>query len=221
MDRRAELQPETSILPVDVFVRMFLKGLVRLNSKLVFRGDPAPRPAGRTGRPARHGHRLSLDTPDQQPPPDAELTATSERHGKVRVRAWHTMHQELTRSGHWADWPPDADIPIVRGTVIQISVEHLPCGRKPHRDVWLFHSAPPGAAFDLDLVWKAYLRRFDQEHFHRFAKVYLGLRAAYLASAEATDRWVQLALAAYAALRSTPDFVLDHLPIATINDSVL
>ncbi len=39
------------------------------------------------------------------------------------------------------------------------------------------------------------------EHFHRFAKVYLGLRAAHLASAEATDRWVQLVLAAYAQLR--------------------
>jgi hypothetical protein len=33
------------------------------------------------------------------------------------------------------------------------------------------------------------------------AKVYLGLRAAHLASAQATDRWVTLALAAYAQLR--------------------
>src|SRR5215468_1926932 len=69
------------------------------------------------------------------------------------------------------------------------------------KDIWLFHSAPPGVQPDLDLLWKAYLRRFDQEHFHRFAKVYLGLRAAHLASAAATDRWVHLVLAAYAQLR--------------------
>lgn len=54
---------------------------------------------------------------------------------------------------------------------------------------------------DLDLLWKACLRRFDQEHFHRFAKVYLGMDAAHLISAAATDRWVWLILAAYAQLR--------------------
>jgi hypothetical protein len=82
-----------------------------------------------------------------------------------------------------------------------VSVERLPGGRKPAKDLWLLHCAPPGSEPDLDLLWKAYLRRFDQEHFHRFARVYLGLGAAHLASAVATDRWVQLALAAYAQLR--------------------
>lgn len=175
--------------------------LVRLNSRRVFYSDPELRAPGQRGAPARHGRKLSLVDPAAGPPPDHELCASSARYGTVRVQAWRNLHQELGRSGHWAGWPPQTRLPIVRGTVIRISVEYLPGGRKPDKDIWLFHHAPPGIEPDLDLLWKAYLRRFDQEHFHRFAKVYLGLRAAHLASAQATDRWVTLALAAYAQLR--------------------
>jgi len=175
--------------------------LTRLNSKRVYYTDPGHRPPGKRGAPRRHGRKLSLSNPDSRPAPDHELSACSARYGTVRVQAWRNMHQQLVRDGHWTNWPPDTELPIVAGTVIRISVEHLPGGRKPLKDIWLFHTAPPGVEPDLDLLWKAYLRRFDQEHFHRFAKVYLGLRAAHLASAAATDRWVQLALAAYAQLR--------------------
>jgi hypothetical protein len=175
--------------------------LTRLSSKRVFYADPAARPPGKRGAPARHGRKLSLSDPTTGPAPDSEFTTQSPRYGTVRVQAWSNMHQQLGRDGHWAGWPPDTELPIVRGTVIRVSVEHLPGGRKPPKDLWLFHTAPPGTAPDLDLLWKAYLRRFDQEHFHRFAKVYLGLSAAHLASAEATDRWVHLAIAAYTQLR--------------------
>src|SRR5262249_58724858 len=105
---------------------------------------------------ARPGRRVSLDSPHERPAPDAELLAASDRYGKVLVQAWHNMHQELGRSGHWADWPPEAELPIVRATVIRVSVERLPGGRKPKNDIWLFHAAPPGVTFDLDLLWKAY-----------------------------------------------------------------
>jgi hypothetical protein len=62
---------------------------------------------------------------------------------------------------------------------------------------------------DPDLLWKAYLRRFDQEHFHRFAKSYLGLASAHLSSAATTDRWVSLAMGAYAQLRLARHLVDD------------
>ena len=75
-------------------------------------------------------------------------------------------------------------MPIVKGTVIQVTVERLPDGRRPLKDLWLWHCGPTEADVGLaDLLWKAYLRRFDQEHFHRFCKVYLGLDATRLASA--------------------------------------
>ena len=183
--------------------------LVRLNRKRVFYTDPGSRLPGQRGAPRRHGHRLALSDPDHALTPDLELTATSERYGTVRVQAWHHLHQQLGRDGHWATWPPEAELPIVAGTIIRIRVEHLPGGRTPDKDVWLFHAAPPGSQPDIDLLWKAYLRRFDQEHFHRFVKVYLGLRAAHLSSAEATDRWVQLALAGYAQLRIASTLAAD------------
>lgn len=181
--------------------------LVRLNSRRVFYTDPAPRPPGSRGAPRRHGQKLSLADPTHGPAPDQELTATSPRYGTVRVRAWHHMHQELGRNGHWAHWPPDTPLPIVRATIIQVSVEHLPDGRTPPKDLWLFHAGPVQA--DLDLLWKAYLRRFDQEHFHRFTKVHLGLAAAHLTSAAATDRWVHLTMAAYAQLHHASTLVND------------
>jgi DDE superfamily endonuclease len=180
----------------------WVQTLTRLNSKRVFYTDAPKRAPGQRGAPRRHGRKLSLSNPDSGPPPHTELTAQSPRYGTVRVQAWRNMHQQLQRDGHWAHWPPDTELPIVRGTVIRVSVEHLPGGRKPLKDIWLFHSAPPGTEPDIDLLWKAYLRRFDQKHFHRFGKVYLGLRSAHLSSAAATDRWVHLALAVYAQLRT-------------------
>jgi DDE superfamily endonuclease len=183
--------------------------LVRLSGKRVFFADPPERTPGQRGAPRRHGRKLSLSNPKNGPAPDSELTAQSPHYGKVRVQAWYNLHQQLGRSGHWANWPPDTELPSVRGTIIRIGVERLPGGRKPHKDIWLFHCAPAGTEPDLDLLWKAYLRRFDQEHFHRFTKVYLGLNAAHLASAAATDRWIQLAIAGYAQLRIASTLVED------------
>jgi hypothetical protein len=94
----------------------------------------------------------------------------------------------------------------VRGT-IQVVLDRLPDGRKPPKDLWLWHAGPVEA--DPELLWKAYLRRFDQEHFHRFAKVYLGMASAHLSSAAATDRWVQMAMAGYAQLRLARHLVDD------------
>lgn len=173
--------------------------LVRLNRRRVFYTDPPARPSRSRGAPRRHGHKLSLADPAHGPAPDQELTTTTARYGTVRVRVWRNMHQALGRDGHWAHWPPEIPLPIVHGTIIQVSVEHLPDGRTPPKDLWLFHAGPLDP--DPDLLWKAYLRRFDQEHFHRFTKVHLGLGAAHLSCAAATDRWVQLTMAAYAQLR--------------------
>ena len=125
----------------------------------------------------------------------------------MTVRAWGGLHQRLTRTGRWVGYPVDQALPIVSGTVLQVVVEHLPDGRKAPRDLWLWHAGPVPA--HVDMLWKAYLRRFDQEHFHRFAKVHLGLVRAHLQSAAATDRWVNLVMAAYAQLRLASTLVDD------------
>lgn len=184
--------------------------LVRLRSDRVFYGDPAERAPGQRGAPQRHGQRFALADASTHHAPGIELARESPRYGHVTVRAWKGLHQALGRTGRWAGYPGDEPLPVVKGTVLQVCVERLPDGRKPARDLWLWHSGPQEAGADLaDLLWKAYLRRFDQEHFHRFAKMYLGLDAAHLASAEATDRWAALVLASYTQLRLASGLVDD------------
>jgi hypothetical protein len=181
--------------------------LVRLRSTRVFYRDPPPRRPGQMGATARHGAEFSCFDPARRHAPDFEHTVESGLYGTVTVRAWTGLHQKLGSTGRWASWPRDKQLPIVRGTVLQVVVGHLPDGRKPPRDLWLWHAGPVPA--DSGLLWKACLRRFGQEHFHRFAKSYLGLASAHLSSAAATDRWVSLAMGAYAQLRLARHLVDD------------
>ena len=184
--------------------------VIRLKSNRSFRGRPEPRQKGQRGPAQRHGERLELKNGGQRPAPDLHLVRQSDRYGQMQITAWRHMHQELDRSGPFKDWPKDQDLPVVEGTVVRMKVERLPDGRKADKDMWLWIAGPmePDAGL-VDLAWTAYLRRFDQEHFHRFSKVYLGMDRAHLASAQATDRWVALALAAYTQLRLAAPVVPD------------
>jgi hypothetical protein len=142
--------------------------LGRVRSDRVFY-TPAPtgRVEGQQGRPRRHGDRFELAKPASLPAADAQLGAHSARYGSVRVEAWHGLHQQLSRQAGWAEFV--GVLPIVAGTLIRIQVQRLPGDRRP-QDVWLWHTAPEGSVFDLDLLWKTYLRRFDLEHTFRLLK---------------------------------------------------
>jgi hypothetical protein len=194
-----DLAAELDGLPVQI--------LVRLRSNRVFHADPAPREPGTGGRPRRHGPQFSLADPSTHPAPDTEQAFASPRYGNVRVRSWRGMHQALSRQGWWSDFPLEKSLPIVRGTLVQVTVERLPHSKGPDTDLWLWHAGP--VLTDPALLAKAYFRRFDQEHFHRFAKVHLGLGAAHLGSAEAVDRWIALVIASYAQLRLARHLVDD------------
>ncbi len=149
--------------------------LVRLRATRVFYADPEPRRPGEMGAGRRHGREFSCSDPAKRHTPDIELVTGSPRYGNVCVRAWTGLHQKLTRIGRWSDYPEGERLPIVRGTVIQIVVDRLPDGRKPTKDLWLWHTGAgePDAAL-VDLLWKAYLRRFDQEHFSPLRQGLLG-----------------------------------------------
>jgi hypothetical protein len=58
----------------------------------------------------------------------------------------------------------------------------------------LWWSGPPDLLADLDVVWRAYLRRFDAEHAFRFAKGTLGWTTARVRTPEQADRWTWLVL---------------------------
>jgi hypothetical protein len=159
---------------------------------------PDGRDAGRSGRPPRHGDRFALSTPATLPPADEHASAHNPRYGTVRVDAWHGLHQKLARQGGWADFI--GVLPIVAGTLIRIQVQHLPGNRRPE-PVWLWHNAPTGTAFDLDLLWKTYLRRFDLEHTFRLLKSVLGWTAPQIRTPEQAQRWTWLILAVHTQLR--------------------
>jgi hypothetical protein len=172
--------------------------LGRVRSNRVFRADPVQRPRHLGGRPRRHGTEFKLADRSTWTAPDATLTATSDRYGTVTVRAWHRMHQELDRDRGWADHT--GQLPVVPGTLILIGADRLPGNRHP-KPMWLWHTAPAGTAFDLDLLWRTYLRRFDIEHTFRFLKQQLGWTAPQIRTPQQADRWTQLILAAHAQLR--------------------
>ena len=179
--------------------------LVRVNPKRVFHPDPPPRPDNSIGRPRRHGPRFVLADPDTWPEPERTFTTRDPRYGNVSVQAWSGLHPKLHGRGRWAntDLPP-----IVKGTVIRVEVEHLP---KPTartvKTLWLWWSGPGQA--DLDICWRAYLRRFDIEHTFRFLKNTLGWTTPAVCTPEQADRWTWLIIAAYTQLRLARPLVDD------------
>ena len=62
---------------------------------------------------------------------------------------------------------------------------------------------------DLDLCWRAYLRRFDIEHAFRFLKSTLGWTTPALRMPEQADRWTWLVVIAYTQLRLARGLVDD------------
>lgn len=183
--------------------------LCRIRDDRVFHHPTPPRPnrpASTGGRPPRHGTRFKCADPTTWTEPADRLDTRDSRYGTVTVTAWNNLHPRLSSRGHWID---DAVLPIVEGTVIRVDVEHLP---KPtartKKTLWLWWSGPGQP--DLDLCWRAYLRRFDIEHSFRFLKSTLGWTTPSLCTPEQADRWTWLIAAAYTQLRLARHLVDDQ-----------
>jgi hypothetical protein len=214
---RLPASPASTVAPVFVFdagydpialgaelADVHAQVIVRLSPKRVFHHDPPPWPAGTPGRPPRHGARFALSEPDTHTIADATLEAHDARYGTVHVHSWRGLHPRLNNKRRWRG----SGLPIVRGTVIRVDVERLP--RPPghvNKTLWLWWSGPGEA--DLDLCWRAYLRRFDIEHAFRFLKSTLGWTTPALRMPEQADRWTWLVVIAYTQLRLARGLVDD------------
>lgn len=123
----------------------------------------------------------------------------------MTVSAWHGLHPRLGRRGHWASHEQP---PIVPGTVVRVQVQHLP---KPtsrtKKTLWLWVAGPDA---DLDLCWRAYLRRFDIEHTYRFVKNTLGWTTPRWCTPEQADTWTWIIIAVYTQLRLARGLVADE-----------
>jgi DDE superfamily endonuclease len=134
--------------------------LVRLRSDRCFYADPPPRPPAATGRPRRHGAKFAFTDPTTWPAPTTTHVATDDQYGTVTVQAWAGLHPKQHRHpGHGSGRPR----PIVRGTVIRVQVQRIPARTRPPKVLWLWWASPAGYTLDLDLAWRAYVRRFDLE----------------------------------------------------------
>jgi hypothetical protein len=170
--------------------------LVRLRSDRCFYADPPPRPPGSTGRPRRHGAKFNCADPVTWPTPTATLTCQDDQYGTVTVHAWRGLHPKQQRHpGHGSRGPR----PIVRGTIIRVQVQRVPARTRPPKVLWLWWAGP--GTCDLDLAWRAYVRRFDLEHTVRFAKQTLGWTTPRPRHPAQADRWTWLVLAGYTQLR--------------------
>jgi hypothetical protein len=176
------LSPEEGVAPLFVFdagydpvkVQQGLEGvpcqvLVRLRAGRRFYADPSlAGPRAHTGRPRRHGPKMKCADPSTWAEPSMEYTCEDDGYGTVRVRAWANLHPKVcAHEGRGSRAP----LPIVVGTLVLVEVGRLPRGerRREPKKLWLWWDGP-GKGPDLDLLWRAYIRRFDLEHTFRFLK---------------------------------------------------
>jgi hypothetical protein len=189
--------------------------LVRLPAGSVFYQD-AITWDGKNGRPARRGPEVHcLEQAELEaaaegrgpkgrkkplapaPEPDeALILPDTPLYGTVRAEAWHDVHPQVHGDRGW--FKGRQKLPVLRGTLVHVTVERLPDGRDPHRAMWLWHAGP--GPLSLDELWRAYLARFDIEHAIRTLKGTLGLTAAKVRTPAQADRWVRIIIAAHAQL---------------------
>src|SRR6516225_3599081 len=152
--------------------------LVRLRNDRVLYRDPPPRVPGRAGRPRIHGSgsdRFECKNPATWGPPGQELAVDDEKYGHVSVMSWDGLHPKLFCRGRFAGFSKP---PVIRCHLVRVTVTRLPNGRAVPGPLWLWWAGP--GIPDLDLIWRAYLHRFDIEHTYRFAKHQLGWDKAAL-----------------------------------------
>jgi hypothetical protein len=170
----------------------------RIRSDRVLRFPRPPRRPGGNGRPPRHGPEFALDKPETWPAPEHTTTTQTSRYGTATATSWDRLHPRLTHRTSWIDHT--GDLPIIEGTLIRLTVEHLPGDRHP-KPVWLWSSTTGATAIHIDRLWRAFLRRFDVEHTFRLLKQTLGWTRPKIRSPHAADRWTWLIVAAHTQLR--------------------
>lgn len=180
--------------------------LVRLRSGRCFYADPPvaiPSPLG--GRPRKHGAKFDCTDPATRPAPTAELAVEDEQYGHARVRAWSGLRPKQQARATRGTRKPR---PVVRGTVVLVEVGRLPARPYPPRGLWLWWAGP--GAPDLDVLWRAYVRRFDLEHTLRFCKQALGWTTPRPRHPEQADRRTWLGVAVHPQLRLARAWVADR-----------
>jgi hypothetical protein len=172
--------------------------LGRMRSDRVLRRAAPLRLPGTNGRPPRHGGEFAFGDPTTRGEPAVTTTTETRLYGAATARSWNRLHPRLTHRSSWV--AATGTLPVIEGTVIRLDVVRLPSGAIP-KPVWLWHSVVDLDADMVDVLWQAFLRRFDIEHTFRMLKQTLGWTSPKPRDPAAADRWTWLLLAAYTQLR--------------------
>ena len=127
----------------------------------------------------------------------------------MRVRAWAGLHPQ--QQLHAARGTRTTR-PVVRGTLVLVEGSRLPRATRLPKQLWRWWAGP--GTPDLDVLWRAYVHRFDVEHTLRFAKqtlLWTVPRVRHPAQADRrvpSGRW--LVLVAYTMLRLAKTLVHDQ-----------
>jgi hypothetical protein len=179
--------------------------LVRLRRDRCFYADPEQVPQPKGGRPRRHGVKFACRDEATWWAPSAEHCGEDVQYGRIRVRAWASVH---AKSQHHPGKGSRRTRAYSRGTLILVEVSRLPAKTREPQQLWLWWHGPGEP--DLALVWRAYVRRFDLEHTFRFFKQVLNWDTPRLRHPEQADRWTWLILLAYTQLRLARPIVEDR-----------
>jgi hypothetical protein len=177
-------------LPVEI--------LGRMRSDRVLHRPVPPRTPGTNGRPPKHGDEFVFGDPATWGGEQVVTSTDTRLYGRATAQAWDRLHPRLTRRAAWTEH--QGPLPIIEGTVIRLTVDHLPSGGNP-KPVWLWWSEVDASQADVDRCWHMFLRRFDIEHTFRLFKQTLGWTVPHLRDPQAADRWTWLMITAHTQLR--------------------
>ena len=178
--------------------------LIRVRSDRCFYAVPDPATQPREGRRRRDGTKFDCADPATWPAPTHTYTSNDARYGAVQVQAWTTLHTVMRTPAGQGQYRPRIH---VTGTVLRVAVHRIPGQTREPQVLWLWWQGPD--PLDLDLLWRAYVRRFDLEQTFRFFKQTLNWVVPHLRTPEQADRWTWLVVAAYTQLRLARTLVAD------------
>ncbi|OJF13038.1 hypothetical protein BG844_17430 [Couchioplanes caeruleus subsp. caeruleus] len=102
-------------LPVEIMGRL-------RSDRVLRRATPLRVYQAQGGRPAKHGGEFVFGDPATW---GAEhMVTVTRRYGQVQAQAWDRLHPRLTRRAAWVSH--DEPLPLIAGTAIRLTVDHLP-----------------------------------------------------------------------------------------------
>jgi hypothetical protein len=128
------------------------------------------------GRPRKHGDKFQLSDPETWPTPLETLELDDQKWGKIEIKHWTGLHFRES-----ADIPMDIILIQRKGTKLSAD------GVKPIWLACLLQEMLPIAEF-----WPLYQRRFNIDHWNRFAKQRLHWTLPKLSTPEQGQSWSDL-----------------------------